>query len=224
MLKGPAALLFLAAALSASLAFAEAQVKDEAPPPAPSAPQARIEVEVKDDLLRVDLMDAEFGSVMRAIAAKTGIKVELEGDVGKRRLTTRFAGLELERGIGRLMTLIKEKNYTIRYDTKGRVSVVEVYGSEQPAAPAAGTAGRSEMPKQAPQPAMPSAMPAVQKNPPLQRRLIPAPKPVSPRAEAPARPVRNGEKQDPDDSDYEDEMAEELPYIPPQRRAPSATR
>jgi hypothetical protein len=92
-------------------------------------------IEVANNLLSVELIDAEFGNVMNSIAKETGFKVEIDNDVSRKQLTTKFSGIDLERGIVRLLTLMREKNYLIHYDTKGMLNKIEIYG-EKDTAPA----------------------------------------------------------------------------------------
>lgn len=102
--------------------------------PQPEAPKRLMNVEIKDNLLSVELAGAEFGAVMNTIAQKAGFTVGVGGDVYSRKLTTKFSNLELERGILRLLTLVREKNYLMRYDAKGILSKVEIYGGGAPVA------------------------------------------------------------------------------------------
>ncbi|MBI4823719.1 MAG: hypothetical protein HY805_05760 [Nitrospirae bacterium] len=83
-------------------------------------------VNVKDDLLSVELLDAEFGVVMEEIAQKAGFKTDINRAVYIMRLSTSFNDLDIHKGIVRLLTLISQKNYSIYYDEKGRISKIEV--------------------------------------------------------------------------------------------------
>jgi hypothetical protein len=161
---------------------------------------------------------------MKALSARSGIKVDMSGTIQQKRLTTKFSGIELERGIARLMTLMKEKNYTMKYDTTGRVNEIEFYGTEPPAAAPAKAHTRPEVPKTLPktlQPAVPSEQPltGVQKNPPPQRRLIPPSRPAVSRT-GPAAP----KSQDPSDEDEGEADVDELPYIAPQKKVPAPAK
>jgi hypothetical protein len=115
--------------------------------PPQSQPQSQSEVpgresviEIKDGKLNVDLLDAEIGSVISEIARKLNFQVEINRTVYTKKVTTRFSGLDVERGIKRLLTLAKENNYLFRYDTTGKLSKVELYAEtpsslRQPALP-----------------------------------------------------------------------------------------
>jgi hypothetical protein len=97
------------------------------PQPQPEKPGRESVVEVKDGKLSVDLVDAEIGSVISEIAKKMNFRVKIDGTVYIKKVTTRFSGLDVERGIKRLLTLAKENNYLFRYDTAGKLSKIELY-------------------------------------------------------------------------------------------------
>jgi hypothetical protein len=97
------------------------------PQPQPENPGRESVVEVKDGKLSVDLVDAEIGSVISEIAQKMNFQVEINRTVYIKKVTTRFSGLDVERGIKRLLTLAKENNYLFRYDTAGKLSKIEIY-------------------------------------------------------------------------------------------------
>ncbi|MEC4676023.1 MAG: hypothetical protein VST72_03745 [Nitrospirota bacterium] len=84
-------------------------------------------VDLKDNLLSVDLVNADFRGIMDLIEQKAGTKIRIDGDVSGGRLTTRFYNLELDRGISRLLAQARENNYIIHYNAKGIVDKVEVY-------------------------------------------------------------------------------------------------
>ena len=84
-------------------------------------------VDLKDNLLSVDLVNADFRGIMDLIERKAGTKIRIDGDVSGGRLTTRFYNLELDRGISRLLAQVRENNYIIHYNAKGIVDKVEVY-------------------------------------------------------------------------------------------------
>jgi hypothetical protein len=173
-------------------------------------------IEIKEGLLSVKLVDAGFGEVMNEIAEKSGIKVEITGGAYSRTVTTSFNGLDLERGISRLLSLLQEKNYMIRYDSKGRVSKVEVYSSgatpaRQPAVLRPQAAPSAIAPVAAPL----QNMPRIRKNPPLSKRIL------RPAGEKESDQPKTGiGDEDTDDKGYEEEMplapsGDVPPYIPP---------
>ncbi len=84
-------------------------------------------VDLKDNLLSVDLVNADFRGIMDLIERKAGTKIRIDGDVSGGRLTTRFYNLELDRGISRLLAQIRENNFIIHFNAKGIVDKVEVY-------------------------------------------------------------------------------------------------
>ncbi|MBA4374384.1 MAG: hypothetical protein C0402_16150 [Thermodesulfovibrio sp.] len=235
-----AALLVSAAVFGAVIVSAETPGQVTKPAPAPAvvsetavpAAESRMHIEFKDDLLSLDLVDAEFGSVIKTVAARAGIKVEMSGPIQQKKLTTKFSGIELERGILRLMTLMKEKNYTLRYDTAGRVNALEVYGAEISAAPAPARGHtRPEAPTRALQkpaqpanPASSSTVSGVQKNPPPQRRLILPSRQTLPTAGSSEQPPAKPKKPEPVHDDEGENDVDELPYIEPQKKKPSSIK
>ena len=145
--------------------------------PAPQAEEAKplFRIAFADGRLSVELVDAGFGDVMKAIAAKSGIKVEISSGVYAKKVTTSFRGLGLERGLSRLLALVQEKNYLIRYDSAGAVSKVEIYGSgTAPSATAGPDAAAPAERRAVPASTVPAgSMPRIRKNPPASRRILP---------------------------------------------------
>lgn len=189
-------------------------------------PRPLSRVEVKNGRLSVELVDAGFGEVMQAISEKSGIKMEIAGGVYVKTVTTSFIDLDLERGIARLLSLVKEKNYMIRYDTKGMVSKVEVYGSgATPVKQDVSTKPRplpAETASFPPARSRPRGMPAVRKNPPASKRIL-SPIQETGTDRSASKETRMEEKEDADSEGYEEEMpfepAGKIPvYIPPQRQ------
>lgn len=189
-------------------------------------PKPLSRVEVKNGRLSVELVDAGFGEVMQAISKKAGIKTEIVGSVNAKTVTTSFSDLDLERGIARLLSLVKEKNYMIRYDAKGRVSKVEVYSSgATPVKQDVSTTPRTISPAEAsslpPATSPPRRMPAIRKNPPASKRIL-SPIHETGTDRSTPKETRMEEKEDADSEGYEEEMpfepAGKIPvYIPPQR-------
>lgn len=97
----------------------------------PAEPKPVMNIEVKDGLLSVEISDAEFGDVIKEIAEKARFKVEISGDVAYKKISTNFKGVDIEKGIRRLLTIItiiKGKDYTISYNSEGFIDKLEVYG------------------------------------------------------------------------------------------------
>jgi len=184
-------------------------------------------VEVNNGRLSVELVDAGFGEVMQAIAEKSGIEVEIIGGVYTKTMTTSFAGLDIERGIARLLSLVKEKNYMIRYDAKGMVNRVEVYSSgATPVNRAASVKPRTLSPSKTdslpPATSPQRRIPAVRKNPPASKRIL-SPLRENETDRSTSKETRMEEKGDADSEGYEEETpaesAEGIPaYIPPRRQ------
>lgn len=87
-----------------------------------------MKIEVNDGLLSVEISDAEFGNVIKEIAEKAKFKAEISSDVAVKKISTTFKDIEVERGVRRLLTIVKEKDFTISYNTAGLIDKIEVYG------------------------------------------------------------------------------------------------
>lgn len=131
--------LVLALALTLTCLFSSSLAQTPVPPGMPSEPveipvepvKPVMNIEVKDGLLSVEISDAEFGDVIKEIAEKARFKVEILGDVAYKKISTNFKGVDIEKGIRRLLTIItlmKGKDYTISYNSEGFIDKLEVYG------------------------------------------------------------------------------------------------
>lgn len=168
--------------------------------PKPEPPKHVLNVEIQDDLLSVELENVDFGAVIKAVGDKAGFRIEGRGEVFNRKLNTRFTGMEVERGVLRLLTLVKESNYMLHYDTKGLISKLEIFGIESGKAPAVTPAATTRQPMrpttvprrpavstESPQPQRPATIapaPRMRVLPPVTRR-----RPVISRSASPLRPA-----------------------------------
>jgi hypothetical protein len=127
--------LLLAVMLLFAGGTAYSQAPKQAVPPAPQAPAAEepeppkpaSSITVEDGKLSVDLVDADLGNVMNEIGSKMHFEVIIRGSIYGKRISTKFAGLDVERGIERLLSLVQEHNYLIHYDAAGKLSRLELY-------------------------------------------------------------------------------------------------
>jgi len=187
-----------------------------------TAPVAVMQVGIRDGLLSVDVAGASFGDVMRQIASKSGIRVEVAGDVASLPVTTRFRGVELQEGILRLLSLARNRNYFMTYDGQGRLKAVEVRSGETPAA---APKGLGKGPAPAGQNATragevarpPSPRPIVRKNPPASERIIRKHK-TEETEEAPFGDDFFEDEGGPGDGPAGDSSEKAPPYIPPPPR------
>lgn len=85
------------------------------------------QVSVQNNRLSVKLVDAQFGSVIDRVAKQSGFAAVISSNASQKKISTKFQDIELEKGIVRLLKLVREKNYLIHYDTKGMVSKLEIY-------------------------------------------------------------------------------------------------
>lgn len=212
----------------------------QAEPPAVSVateepPRTVLSIDVKDNNLSVELRDAEFGKVMDVIAEKAGFTVGLFGDVYSKKISTSFKNIDMERGILRLLLLLKEKNYSIYYDPKGLISKLEIYGSPAPEkaapAPRQPVAIKPPLSTNIQKPLIPAA-PAAPPKPSLPPRISAPPKPVLP-AVQPRQPMlppatKAPQLSPPTQQDIqreeimdildEEDAVDEVPYIPPTQK------
>lgn len=209
-------LLLVLAAASPALAAKQSQPApdediEDVEPAQPEPPKQVMKIEVRDNVLDVELENVDFGSAIRSIADKAKFKVEGSGAVFGKKLNTKFSDIEIERGVTRLLTLVKESNYMIHYDTKGAISKLEIFTAGPGSPPTPGT-------RQAPvmQPPVRAQQMPVRQSPPPAAAMPsrPAPIPVRPATPAP-RPVQP--QVFPDDDD-DDEDVEDIPYASPQSR------
>lgn len=180
------------------LPFAFAQTEVPSSPPV-EPPKQKMNIEVKDNLLSVDLLDAEFGSVMKSIGEKANFKVIITGNVLSKKISTNFKDMHIERGILRLISLTREKNYFMYYDSKGLLSKLEMGGSSFGGSQGSGSwidRAMKDMKRSSPPPVPTS--PAPSQSPASERAIEPPPQqsPPPPSIGAtpvfPATPLRKG--------------------------------
>lgn len=186
----------------------------------PEPPKQVMNIEVRENLLSVELENVDFGSVIRAIAEKAKFRIEGSGAVFGKKLNTRFSDVEIDRGVARLLTLLKESNYSINYDTKGAISKLEILSTATGGSAASGsrpatgmqTPGRPQVQQPVRQIPAPATVIPPRPLPAPVRPAAPAVRPSSPAA----RPVQPQVFPDDDDDDDEDvEGVESVPYVAP---------
>jgi hypothetical protein len=128
---------------------------------------------LENNRLSVDFVNVSFGEILLSIGKKAGFLVEGYSKVFSMKVTTKFNDLDLDSGIMRLFSLVKEPNYHISYDSKGSISKIKIYNistvdSVPPASsPATGPAAvtprtrRSRRINTSAQPAVPPPPPTV---------------------------------------------------------------
>ena len=95
--------------------------------PQPEVPKKISTVIVENNRLSVEFANISFGEILQSIGNKAGFKVEGFSKVLSTKVTTKFNDLDIDSGIIRLFSLVKESNYLINYDTKGSISKLKVY-------------------------------------------------------------------------------------------------
>lgn len=93
----------------------------------PEPPKQISTVILEDNHLSVEFVNVSLGEILQAIAKKAGFRVEGYSNVLNRKVTTKFSDLDIDSGIIRLFSLVKETNYLINYDSKGSISRLKVY-------------------------------------------------------------------------------------------------
>ena len=201
----------------------------------PEPPKSVLNVEVKNDLLSVELENVDFGTAIKAVADKAAFTIEGTGEVFSRKLNTRFMDLEIERGVLRLLTLVKESNYMLHYNTKGLISKLEIFGMGSGKAPGVGTKQPLRPTPALRQPAVAPDLPQIQRpatvSPAPETRPVPPVlrrRPVISRPATPAQPAMQpsaARPQTSEEAEQEEESVNEIPYIAPQPRfAPAPVR
>jgi len=236
-------LLALFAAMPASAQKKpQAPSPEAAPPyredqePTPEPPKSLLNVELKNDLLSVALENVDFGTAIKEVAVKAGFKIEGTGEVFSRKLNTRFTDIEVERGVLRLLTLVKESNYMLHYDTKGLISKLEIFGMVSGKAPSVTTRQplrpttvvrqpvASPDSSQVQRPATVSPIPQTRPIQPVLRRRPVISRPITP-SQPVAQPSNSAEPQADEEIREAEESVSEIPYITPQPRlAPAPVR
>jgi len=231
-------LLALFAAMPAS-AQKTPQVKGAVPAPSaeedqepkPEPPKSVINVEIKNDLLSVELENVNFGTAIKAVADKAGFKIEGSGEVFSRKMNTKFTDIDVERGVQRLLQLVKETNYMLHYDTNGQISKLEIFGissagtpgvaGRQPAGPIpayrrpAVTPATPATPQTPQRPATVSPIPQPRRMPPVVRRRYTPTRSITTPQPA-AQPSGEAKPQADEDNDGEEESVDVILYVPPQ--------
>jgi len=101
------------------------QTPEVAPPP--EIPKQISTIIVENNSLSVEFVNVSFGEILQSIGKKAGFRVEGFSKVFNIKVTTKFNDLDIDSGIIRLFSLVKESNYLINYDTKGSISKLKVY-------------------------------------------------------------------------------------------------
>jgi len=92
----------------------------------PEIPKHISTVMVEGNRLSVEFANVSFGEILRSISQKAGFQIEGSSPVFSKQITTKFTDLDLDKGIIRLFSLVKENNYFISYDAKGAIALVKI--------------------------------------------------------------------------------------------------
>jgi len=94
--------------------------------PQPEVPKQLSTVTVNNNRLSVEFDNVSFGEAIRKIGEKAGFKVEGSSKVFNKKLTVKFHNMDMDRGITRLFSLVKESNYIINYNATGSISRLRI--------------------------------------------------------------------------------------------------
>jgi len=83
--------------------------KDETAPQ-PEVPQQIATIMVENNRLSVEFSNKNFGEILQAIGQKAGFRVEGSSSVFSKKVTTKFTDLDIDKGIIRLFSIVKETN------------------------------------------------------------------------------------------------------------------
>lgn len=97
--------------------------------PQPEVPKQISTVIIENNRLSVEFADISFQEILQSISKKAGFKVEGSSKVFSTKVTTKFNDLDIDSGIIRLFSIVKESNYLINYDPKGSISKIKVYST-----------------------------------------------------------------------------------------------
>ena len=120
------------------------QSTQQVPQTSEVAPPKQIStVIVENNRLSVEFINVSFGEILKSIGKKAGFRVEGTSKVLNIKVTTKFNDLDIDSGIVRLFSLVKESNYLISYNTKGSISKLKIYQTvgDTRAVGSAGTVG-----------------------------------------------------------------------------------
>ncbi len=142
--------------------------------PQPEVPKQISTIMVEDNRLSVEFVNVNFGEILRSISQKAGFQLEGSSPVFSKQVTTKFTDLDIDKGIIRLFSLVKESNYLISYDAKGSIAKLKIPSagaSGKTSSYSVGTPGGPQTPamsrigrrrsRRFPQPAVPGAPPPV---------------------------------------------------------------
>lgn len=92
---------------------------------------SNFDVKVNRGRLSVTADKAHFGSLMDKIAKDAGFEVSISPDIASKTLSTDFRDLDMEKGVQRLMGLIRHRNFFMFYGRDGNIKKIEIYGASK---------------------------------------------------------------------------------------------
>lgn len=156
--------------------------------PQPEVSQQISTIMVEDGHLSVEFVNVNFGEILRSISQKAGFRLEGSSRFFNKKVTTKFTDLDMDKGLIRLFSLVKENNYLISYDAKGAVSKLKI---SSPGAPVGTTS-----------PA-PARIPVLRR-----RRGVPIPQRPAPQPQQEMQPAPQPQQETDENSENENDTDE----------------
>lgn len=94
--------------------------------PQPEAPKQIATVIIDNNRLSVEFVDVSFGEILRSISQKAGFRLEGSSPAFNKKITTKFNDLDMDTGLIRLFSMVKESNYFISYNAKGAIAELKI--------------------------------------------------------------------------------------------------
>ena len=94
--------------------------------PQPEAPKQISTVIIDNNRLSVEFVDVSFGEILRSISQKAGFRLEGSSPAFNKKITTKFNDLDMDTGLLRLFSMVKESNYFISYNAKGAITELKM--------------------------------------------------------------------------------------------------
>ena len=117
--------------------------------PQPEAPKQISTVIIDNNRLSVEFVDVSFGEILRSIGQKAGFRLEGSSPAFNKKVTTKFNDLDMDTGLIRLFSMVKESNYFISYNAKGAIAELKIPTpgiSAKTPSPGMGTPGGAQTP------------------------------------------------------------------------------
>jgi hypothetical protein len=186
----------------------------------PEPPRSVMNISVENGLMSLEIENTDFGTAIRSVSEKAGFKIEGSSETFSKKLNTKFTGIETERAVQRLFSLVRESNYMMHYSPDGAISRIDIYGAAATVAAQPPTTTRSAASRQIPPISRPNItrpnLPAAQRQFPRRFGNVMSPQKPTPQQPQP-EPTEEPEV-------VEEENVSETPYVAPQPKSTFPSR